>query len=92
MLISHNRKLGCRVCKDFADFNSFKSYNIVIAKEWISCQVDGGENSKKETRLALLRNKIKKHNSSEAHKTAFNVSIEKNADNLLIFLKKLHVK
>ncbi|XP_022164227.1 E3 SUMO-protein ligase KIAA1586-like [Myzus persicae] len=76
-LIFHNRKLGCKVCKEFADFNSFRSYNIVIAKEWISSQVDGGENTKKETRLALLRNKIKKHNSSEAHKTAFNVSIEK---------------
>lgn len=78
-----NNKLGCSICKEFAEFKSFKSHNIEMAKEWTNCQIDSGDNPKKITRLAILRNKIKKHSSSKAHTTAFNVATEKETNSLI---------
>jgi len=66
-LMCFNNKLGCSICKEFAEFKSFKSHNIEMAKEWTNCQIDSGYNPKKLIRLAISRNKIKKHSSSKAH-------------------------
>jgi hypothetical protein len=54
-----------------------------MAKEWTNCQIDSGDNPKKITRLAILRNKIKKHSSSKAHTIAFNVATEKETNSLI---------
>lgn len=78
-----NNKLSCSICKEFAEFKSFKSHNIEMAKEWNSCQIGSGDNPKKTTRLANLRNKIKKHSSSKAHTTAFIVANEKETNSLI---------
>lgn len=52
--------------------------HIEISKEWTECKVDGGINKNKKTRLAILRNKIKKkHFSSKSHVSASLVINEK---------------
>lgn len=53
-----------------------------MVKEWTSCQIDGGGNAKKNTRLAVLRNKTKKHSFSKVHRTAFSVATEKESNKL----------
>lgn len=82
-LMSQNKKIRCRICKEFDDFKSYKNQNIEMAKEWTSCQIDGGENIKKKIRLSLLRNKMKKHSTSKAHMTAVKIATEKESNKLI---------
>lgn len=51
-----------------------------ISPEWSECKISGGKSNKKETRLSVLRNKIKKHLSSTAHQTACTIIIDKETD------------
>lgn len=51
--------------------------HIEISKEWAECKIDGGIKINKKTRLAILRNKIKKHFSSKSHITASSIISEK---------------
>ncbi|XP_022173984.1 E3 SUMO-protein ligase KIAA1586-like [Myzus persicae] len=76
-LYCQNGLLGCTTCSEVSNFKTFKSQDFEISKEWSSCQINGGNSIKKETRLASLRNKIKRHTSSKAHKTAFHFIMQK---------------
>jgi len=88
-----NGLLGCTTCSEVSNFKTFKSQDFEISKEWSSCQINGGNSIKKETRLASLRNKIKRHTSSKAHKTAFHFIMQKE-ENVLSkqFEKSAYVK
>lgn len=59
---------------------SFKSQDLEISKEWSSCQIKESESIKKETRLASLRNKIKRHCSSKAHNEALSILTQKESN------------
>jgi len=72
-----NGLLGCTTCFEVSNLKTFKSRDFEISKEWSSSQINGGNSIKKETRLASLRNKIKRHTSSKAHKTAFDFIMQK---------------
>lgn len=85
-LFCQNGLLGCKTCFEVSNFKTFKSREFEISKEWSLCQINGGTNIKKVTRLANLRNKIKRHNSSKAHKTAFSFITQKEEN---VFPKQL---
>lgn len=46
---------------------------IEISQEWARCEIDGGTNINKKTRLTVLRNKLKKHFESNAHKSSVQI-------------------
>lgn len=75
--------LGCTTCYEVRNLKTFKSRDFELSKEWSSCKISGGTAVEKETRLAILRNQIKKHRSSKAHITAFSFITQKEAINVL---------
>lgn len=71
---------GCSVCQEVKNITKFKHRGVEISSEWSECKITGGKNYKKETRLSVFRNKIKRHVSSMAHKTACSIIINKESD------------
>lgn len=79
-LIFFDGKIGCSFCRDIGCLTKFKNRGVEISSEWAECKISGGRSNKKETRLSVLRNKIKRHLSSMAHKTASNIITEKESN------------
>jgi len=52
-----NGKIGCCICKEVKKLKT--PQNVEISQEWATCEIDGGTNINKKTRLAILRNKLK---------------------------------
>ena len=81
-LICLEQKLGCIFCREVGCLKTFKKQGVELSKEWISCMVDSGKHSNKKTRLASLRNKIKRHAESSAHLFACSVKKDKESEML----------
>ncbi|KAL4148664.1 hypothetical protein QTP88_002837 [Uroleucon formosanum] len=86
-LFCQNGLLGGKTCFEVSCLKTFKSRDFEISKEWSSCQISGGTMNK-VTRLAILCNKIRKHSSSKAHKTAFSFITQKEENVLSKQLEK----
>jgi hypothetical protein len=81
-LICLEQKLGCIFCQEVGCLKTFKKQGVELSKEWISCMVDSGKHLNKKTRLASLRNKIKRHAESSAHLFACRVKKDKESEML----------
>ncbi|VVC29623.1 Hypothetical protein CINCED_3A010564 [Cinara cedri] len=64
-------KIGCDICRKVSKLKT--SQKIEISQEWATCEIGGGTNTNKKTRLTVLRNKLKKHFESNAHKSAVQI-------------------
>lgn len=87
-LFCQNGLLECTTFFEVSNLKTFKSRDLELSNELSSYKISGGASLKKETRLASLRNKIKKHVSSKAHTTAFSYIIQKEAN---VLSKQLEV-
>lgn len=79
-MIFFDGKIGCSFCRDIGCITKFKNRAVENSSEWANYKISGGKSNKKETRLSVIRNKIKRHVSSMAHKTASDLTIIKESD------------
>ncbi|CAI6367147.1 unnamed protein product [Macrosiphum euphorbiae] len=90
-LFCSKQKIGCEYCKEIGTLKTVKKRGVEISKEWSMCTVDEGNHLKKQTRLANLRNKVKKHSDSFAHQHAYEIKKEKESEKIVKnFEAKLH--
>jgi hypothetical protein len=59
---------------------TYKKQGAELSKKWMSCLVDSGYHLNKKTRLASLRNKIKRHVESSAHTFACSIKKDKESE------------
>lgn len=78
----HNGKIGCSNCQKFSNIHNSNNSAFEISPEWSLSLISGGTSNNKKTRLSVLRNKIRKHVTSSAHKCATNILIERESDKL----------
>ncbi|VVC32500.1 Hypothetical protein CINCED_3A015589 [Cinara cedri] len=64
-------KIGCDICRKVSKLKT--PQKIEISQEWVTCEIDGGTNTNKKTCLTVLKNKLKKHFESNAHKSAVQI-------------------
>jgi len=61
-------KLDVHICRKVSKLKT--PQKIEISQEWEICEIDGGSNINKKTRLTVLINNLKKHFESNAHISA----------------------
>jgi len=80
-----NGKISCSICQKFGNIHNSNNSAFEISPEWslsLITLISGGASNNKNTRLSVLRNKIKNHITSSAHKCATNMLIEREFDKL----------
>lgn len=86
-------KIGCEYCKEIGTLNTVKKKGVEISKEWSMCTVDEGNHQIKQTRLANIKKKVKKHSDSFAHQYAYEIKKnKKNLIKLLNILRQTYIK
>lgn len=73
-------KLGCNACSQIVNLKlegeTGRRHGIVVSKEWSSYQVEPSKGGTRANQLSSLRNKIKNHGDSLAHKKCVEVLYE----------------
>lgn len=73
-------KIGFYFRRDIGCLTKFKTRGVEISSERAECKIGGGKSNKKETRLSVVRNKIKRRVSLMARATVSVVITEKESD------------
>lgn len=90
-LFCFKRQIGCTYCKEIRVLKTIKRRGVEISKEWSMCTVNEGDHTSKQTRMANIRTKFKKHADSFAHQYAYNIKKEKESEKIVQnFQSNLH--
>ena len=84
-LICKNSKLGCLVCQNVSSLGVHTQKSIHISQEWKSVSIAPSGESK-EKQLMSIRNKIKKHVCSQAHREAERINLQSEKDVITKFV------